>query len=394
MYILFFRYIKILFLVCFITQHSCIEPYYPENQLNFNSKLVVDGLLTDESENQVIKLSYTSKIDTITINPLSGSFVEVFDRNGYNFVFNESSEEPGTYKGIIPLTHFYQNNSFQLHFILPGGEEYESSIETYKPSNPGINIHCSRISKESNDPELVYDGLQFYLDYRAGENENRYYRIKIEETWEYHSAFPITIYYSGGYHKVKPDSSLYFCYQSNILDDLFLLSTNGFEKNEYLNFKLHYVNNTTPRLKNRYSILVKQYSLSDEMYIFWQNIAKNNQQNGGLFSTQPAFIKGNITYINHPEEQVLGYFGISSVIEKRIFIEPPENLKFIENNICIPSVPYTEGGWPGNTTPNEWPIYFIYFYDIISESSVLGVAPPECFDCTLLGGSVTKPAFW
>lgn len=373
---------------------SCIDPYFPENQLTFQSKLVVDGLITDIYENQVIRLSLTSKTDTLTLLPFSGCFVEVFDKNGNVFIFNESPSEPGNYIGIIPLNHFYFGNSFQLHFILQNGEEYESNFETFIPTYSSNKLHYSRVSKESNNPDITYDGLQFFYDFKANEDESKYYRLKIEETWEYHATFPITIFYSDGYQKVKPDSSLFFCYQSTTLDDIFLLSTQGFEKNEYINFKLHYVTNESQRLKFRYSILLKQYSLSEAMYNFWQSIAKNNQENGGLFSSQPALVQGNVTHVNFPEEKVLGFFGVSSVIEQRIFINPPENLTFMEKNICIPSIPYTEGGWPYNTTPNEWPIYFIYFFDILSESSVLGVAPPECFDCRMLGGSVTKPDFW
>jgi hypothetical protein len=383
---------NVLLLIAAILQHSCIEPYIPDNQNDFVPRIVVEGLMTDESENQTIKLSYTSRIDSLKYSPVSGCFVEVFDNLGNCYSFQELY--PGNYEGVIPLHNLLPGREFQLHFITTNGDEYESNFEKFNPCPAIESIHYIMDTRETSDPLVSFQGLQFYYDFYGSEEFDRYFRLTVEETWEYRAKYPITVYYSYGFQKTKADSSLFFCYNTNSINDIFLISTKGFEKNEYVNYQLHFVDNQTQRLKYKYSLLIKQYSISEAAHSFWVNLEKNNQQSGGLFETQPAVVEGNINCINAPNESVLGYFGVSSVNEKRIFVEKPDGITFIEEYSCEPSKPNFEGGWPGNLTPDEWPIYFIYYFDIYAENTILGIAPQECFDCTKRGGTTHKPNFW
>ncbi len=381
----------LLFLIGVSIQQSCIEPYIPENQNDFVPKIVVDGLITDEKEEQTIKLSYTSNIDTLAFEPLSGCFVEVFDDVGNSYSFWEIY--PGNYVGSIPSVNLIPNRSFKLHFILNNGEEYESDFQKLHSSPTVDLIHYEIDNKETSDPEISHPGVQFYYDFKAPEDYERYYRLVVEETWEHHATYPISIFYSGGFQKIKPDSSLFFCYQSNTINDIFLISTSGFVKNEFKNYQLHFVDNQTQRLSHKYSFRIKQYSISKEAYEFWLNLEKNNQQNGGLFETQPAIVAGNIKQINFPEKQVLGFFGVSSVSEKRIFITDLQDFPFFHDYNCIASKANIDF-WPYTTDPSEWPIYFLNLFDSESGTTVLGIAPPECFDCTKSGGTTHKPYYW
>ncbi len=386
----FIKFIAALFGL--LIEQSCIEPYIPESQKDFVPKIIVDGLITNESEYQNIKLSYTSKIDSLLFIPLSGCFVEVLDDLGNSYFFEETY--PGNYNGKVTKENFVSGREFQLHFILSNGEEYESDMEKLTNSPPIDSIHYSLETKPTTDPAISYQGMQFYYNFKASNEDNRYYRLVVEETWEYHATYPISIFYSGGYQTISPDSSLFFCYNTQRINDIFLISTDGFEKNEYENFQLHFVDNQTQRLKYKYSILLKQYSISQNASNFWANLKKNSQESGGLYETQPALVIGNIHHVNYPDQMVLGYFGVSSVQEKRIFFVKPDDFTFAQDFYCIASKPNTEDGWPGQTDPTEWPIYFLYVFDMETESTILGIAPVECFDCTKSGGTTTKPEFW
>ena len=376
---------------CFFS--SCIDNYLPENQINFEPRIVVEALITNEDELQQIKISQSTTLDSLAFIPLSGCFVEVIDNFDQSFTFNETSE--GIYEGLIDSQYFSWNRTFQLHLILNNGEEYESEIERFLPSSEIDSIHYKIEEKETSDVELTYQGLQFYYNFIASEISSRYYKISIEETWEYRATFPITIFYSGGFQKINPDSSLFYCYNTKTIDDLYLMSTKGFDKNEFPNYKLHFTNNQSQRLKYRYSLLITQFSLSENTYKYWYNLKKNNEDNGGLFSSQPALVEGNIYKINDPSSKLLGYFGVSSIQKKRIFVDPVENLR-IYNEINCEAMPFIQepGGWPFLTEPDEWPIYFVKIYDPASESSIMGIAEQACFDCRLYGGTLTKPDFW
>jgi hypothetical protein len=48
----------------------------------------------------------------------------------------------------------------------------------------------------------------------------------------------------------------------------------------------------------------------------------------------------------------------------------------------------------GTYGPEDWPVYLITYWDPIERDNVLGIANPECFDCTLLGGTTEKPLYW
>ena len=47
-----------------------------------------------------------------------------------------------------------------------------------------------------------------------------------------------------------------------------------------------------------------------------------NESGGDIFEKQPFSIASNIHNINNPDEQVLGYFQVSAVNKKRIYITP------------------------------------------------------------------------
>jgi len=385
-------YLSILIFVI-IGFDSCIEPYIPENVNKIVPKVVVDGLITNQSEEQEIVLSYTSSPNNSKFIPLSGCTVEVIDGEGSIFNFNESYSNTGHYIGSIGMQYLNAHHQFKLHFVTSSGEEFESSMEEMMPCPPVDSVYYSVGTEETTIPSISYEGIQFYIDLIANENDGSYYRVSVEETWEYHAAYPVGIYFAGEYYHHPADYSLYYCYSSNQLDNIFLISTTGFSKNEYKKYQLNFVTNQTQRLMYKYSMLIKQMSISEGAYNFWSNLRKNNQQSGGLYDTQPAIVEGNIHSLSDPNEKVLGYFGVSSVQTKRIFVTNVP-ISFPYDFHCTPSVPYYEGGWPYNTSSTEWPIYFINYLDFETGATILGVADKDCFDCRLNGGTTEKPVYW
>ena len=72
-------------------------------------------------------------------------------------------------------------------------------------------------------------------------------------------------------------------------------------------------------IRNRYSILVKQYVQSLAAHTYYETL-KEISDNGSILSqTQPGFFRGNISSVDNPREKVIGFFEVSSYSEKRIF---------------------------------------------------------------------------
>ena len=241
----------------------------------------------------------------------------------------------------------------------------------------------------------MHQGVQFFLDFKAPDDFGRYYRVSAEETYEHHATYPIGIYFAGQFFYQPADYSLFTCYSIEPLNNIYLISTKDLNKNQYIKYQMNFVSNQTQRLMYKYSLLVKQMSISDEAYDFWNNLNKNNQESGGLYDTQPALVEGNIYSVSDPNERVLGFFGVSSVKSKRIVVSNIP-ISFPDDYHCTPSKPNWEGGWPFNTSYVEWPIYFVNYYDISSSSPnpELYVADKDCFDCRLIGGTTVKPDYW
>jgi hypothetical protein len=92
----------------------------------------------------------------------------------------------------------------------------------------------------------------------------------------------------------------------------------------------------------RYSILVKQYALTEDGYHYYQILKKNTESLGSIFDAQPSELTCNFHSLQDPTEIVIGFFSASSVVQKRIFIDKSQvNWNFIYNGRSCDLMPYT-----------------------------------------------------
>lgn len=362
---------------------SCVERYKLENHIDYIPKLVVDGLLSNNVDTQRVIISLTSSSENPEFIPYSGCSVEVTDDKENSFSFTES-EDPGIYYSIITEEYFTEGSEFSLRIITPDNQYYQSTSEEYLPSPPIDSVYYKLTSKPTSDPEIFIDGIQFYLNFLASNKYARKYRYVLEETYEYHATWPMRAYLDEtGFHFPPADYSKFICFMTNRLSHIYLLSTSNLIDNSFIQYPLNFVDDHTQRLLYNYSLLVKQYSLSESAYIFWETLKENNQSIEGIYAKQPSRIKGNISNENNPEEIVLGYFGVSSVTEYRIVLDPVEELSFSYVPYCDPLIP--EKGYP----PGPRPLYLV-----LVGGTIWAYADTECFNCTLSGGVLTKPSFF
>ena len=109
----------------------------------------------------------------------------------------------------------------------------------------------------------------------------------------------------------------------------------------------------TPQfLSIKYHVELRQYSISETVFNFWQTMESQSSGTGSIQDPAAANARGNIKNLNNPDEMVLGYFGASGVSRKSIFIDNSE-------------VPFNLSR-------------FVY--------------PDDCR--TIPGGTVIKPVFW
>lgn len=365
---------------------SCIDRYFPAMEIKSKPQIVIEGSITTEGGDQEIVISESSSLDQPTFNPVSGCNVRVEDDKGHSFTFNES-DNAGHYHGMIDEESIIIGVRYRLFVQLPNGENYISKFEELLPCPSVDSVYFELESKSTTDAHEKEDGLQFFIDFKGNENYGHFFRWQLVETYEYHSSYPVEIWLDvDGYHKTGRDYSNFVCYKTDNLGDIFVLSTEEFTQNSYKKFKLNFVNDQTQRLLYKYSLLVKQYSLSEEAYNFWRNLEKNNQETVDMFGKQPVKVTGNIYNENDTTQLALGYFSVSSVTSKRILVHSIEGLSFSKLKLCKAQ--------PLNgPLPSDRPLYFADA-DNGQGQTVLGIVTADCVICTLLGGTTVKPPYW
>lgn len=370
---------------------GCIEEYYPDDEVLKIGTLVVQAHLNNKPGEQTLVISRSSTLVYPEFDALTGCHVEVLNKDGDSREFKES--EPGNYIFNHDDIFFRNSEEYRLIFVTPTGKQYESEFEKLHPA-PEINsIYYIRENHPTSDPDEIEEGVQIYTDFEIEKESGRYLRWKVTETYEIHNPeYQAKIFDLDRRLKLLPDSSSWrTCWITLDVPEIFTLDLEHVDGITYKKMPLNYVNTETRRLNIKYSILVEQMALSQSAFQYWNEQAKNSQSGGSLFETQPALSPGNICNVDDENELVIGFFSVSGVTEKRIFIEDVPDLKTQKD--------------PSYCAPGEYPKFLYYFRPdylpvylaLVVEDGTLtfGEVHKFCVDCReYKGSSNLEPEFW
>ena len=365
---------------------GCIEPFQLPISNQASRKYIVSGQLTDQEGYQYVTVSLASRIDNPQYIPLNDCIITILDDEDNSYPLEEYEE--GKYRVWMGAEYLKQGTSYQLNILTPAGVEIVSDFDEM-PSCPEVDsIYYKKEDILTNDPDKPLQGIQFYIDVDVSDTENNYYRWKIEETWEYHTVYPIEWYYDGQFHQVyPPDYSRNVCWSTTEIENIYTLTVENIGDNTYTGLPLHFVDNHTSRLAYGYSILVKQFALNEAAYVYWDQMRLNSSSEASLYEKQPISIKGNLNSPTNPEVQILGFFGVTSMKSKRIFVKNVPDLEMDYSKFCPAPAELDKLGW-GSYGKEDYPIYFLL------EKGVPGILIWQCVDCLVLGGINVKPDFW
>jgi hypothetical protein len=374
--------------LCLIFVAGCIDPFTPtihEDQ----ELLVIEGQLIDREGYQHINISRSSPYNNPFFIPEFGCHVEVVDDQGNIYNFDESMPG-GLYSRWMHQEEFSPGVQYKVRVITSNGNVYESDYDMLIADCPPIDsVYYEIETHETDDPDLPMKGIQFFVDVDPDDEVDRNFRWELTETWEYWAAYTIQYYFDGKLHEMSNPWQFYRCWSTERISIIFIANTEHSTTNKIKKFPLHYVSNRSNRLRIKYSLLIRQYSMSDEAYDYWLELKTQSQETGGLYETQPPQVTGNIYNIDDPEERVLGYFNVSSVTEKRIFVDEQFAFGFPEQgcrlDTIITSYLYTLYG--------PYPIYMISVSQM-GEGPPYGIGDGICFDCREGGGTTSQPPFW
>ncbi len=385
-------------IVCFsvlLNLFSCTEEIAFETE-TFESALVIQASLTNENITQKVLLSRTFAFEDNGPPPESNATVVITDDANNNYSFQES-DVLGTYNSNEQFAAVNGRN-YTLNITTANGRTYKSAAV---PQKDGTEI--SQIYAERDANSLNEDGVSIFLDSYDANNNSKYYRFEYEETYKIISAFSSTQTFSLDENnritlipKIEEETVCYNSIQSN---NIALATTTNLGEDRLTRFPVRFLNVDSPKIGNRYSILVKQYVISREAYTFYETL-QNFSGSESLFSqVQPGFITGNIQSTQNSNEKVIGFFEVATVSEKRIFF----NFRDIFTDDSVPSN-FAEGceesrpsgeSLPSLINNNAIRFYFLASPDDPPEfgEGPYYVLPRPCVDCRAFGSNVV-PDFW
>ena len=370
--------ILLLFLLLYLT--SCVDKYWPEID-KYENILVVDGLLTNGADTTIINLSMSSSVNNGKLIPIVGSEMYISDENQSEVYLAET--KPGIYKVLDDSFIGQVGSSYQLHITLPNGKKYVSDICRMPMPSPIDSVYGLIETHQIPNSNEYLDGVQFYVNNHTNLTDTSYYLWSLSQSFEYRSTFSIDYIWTGSFFDPYPNpDSLQTCWYTSSVSGIYTYSTKYLDEPVIVDFPLNYVSSQNKTISIRYSLLVKQLSILESAFVFWDAIRQQNIESGNLYSQQPIQIRGNIHNVNNAEEPVLGYFTVAGVTKRRIYINRQPLVYHYD--ICTPNYDAMR-----NIRYEPGPIY------IVETLGRLGMGNSDiCFDCRLEGGSITPPYFW
>jgi hypothetical protein len=300
---------QILFSLLLLLLNSCIVEYVPITD-EVAELLNVEGLITDQPGINTIKLSKSVPLwHRQVAQPVTGCKVWISDDLGQIAILKETLI--GTY--ITDPANFQgkTGRKYALHITTSSSYRnlnFESFPMEMKPVPPIDSIYYEKKTYQ-NWPSAV-EGCQIYLDTYDHSNNCKFYRWKYSETWEFHLPFNVK-------NRV--------CWSTVNSYEIFIKNTSILGEDRIIRYPLNAITNPIDKLSVKYSILVSQYSLNEDEYLYWERLKNTLDQIGGLYDLIPTFIPNNIFCVENPNEKTLGYFSVSAESSRRIFIKDKFN---------------------------------------------------------------------
>lgn len=408
-------YIIILFIIIFV--YSCIEPYQLETN-TFEDVLVVECTIDNEMKNQKINLSRVFKLEENEPSTEKNALVRIEDSN--QNVYNFSENELGVYLSDSEFKAF-PNVGYTLFVTTSDGKKYESSEEFLTAESIIDNLYPEKSIVNSEQ------GVQVYVDSNGDLGPAKYFRYEFEETYKVVTpkiitqnieltninTIPATFSYD---IVVTPTTEeKHIGYVTNPQIEIIQTSNTNSLNNSIVKFPIRFMAESDFRIREKYSILVRQYVQSPESYNFYRILKQLGSLESILLENQPGLIHGNVYSVTNTEEKVVGFFDVSSVSEKRIFFN------YFDFNFTKPFYPYlcqidtldyrdnTSADFDRNDratmynllevkTP-PWELLDIIYEEALDDDGNIILVPiyilltPECGNVTSFASNI-KPEFW
>lgn len=385
-----------LFLLIAAVMCRCTKPYTPVEVTTDYGYLVVEGNINPGTDSTIIKLSRTVKILALTPKPELKAVVTVENEQNISYSIKEISNG---YYAAVGL-NLDKTKKYRLRIKTAAGKTYLSDFVPVK-NTPVIDSIGFKLNSTNS-------GMTIYANAHDATGNSRYYRWEYQETWQFNVDYnskwmpdpkligvPLA-------HMIPRTVALYTCWANNSSSTIVLGSSAKLSQDVIYQNPIIQIESTSEKVSIKYSILVKQYALTEDAYNFWTLMKKNTEQLGSIFDAQPSAVQSNIHNIADATEPVVGYVSIGTVQIKRIFISKsdlPASFHMLPSSCGLDTALYYNAFTHHNDVKDL--LYQIPQFDLAIDSvadvnlNIYGYSysSRDCSDCTLRGVT-KKPAFW
>lgn len=380
---------------------GCIQPYEGEVG-TFDDVLVVNAKITNEFKNQEIYLSRSYRFEETGPGPEQNANIQIV-ANGNTYPFEEF--QPGKYRSVTAFSA-QPNIDYELEITTENNRSYRSDSMQLPPMVTIGDVTAERLTNNKG-----IEGIGIFVDSEDPSGMAKYYYFDYLETYKiiapYWSAFDAVVGLEGeetfDLRVIQREREEQICYGTDTAKSIVLQSTLGLTEDQIGHLNVRFLNRDDYKLTYRYSILVRQYVQNPETYSYYETLKGLTDPSQNIFSEdQPGFLAGNVFSVDDPDENVAGFFEVSSVSEKRIFFNWEDFFPGEEKppyyRECQLVSPNTSGTLGNRALLNAIYEDRLRFYDYNRNPSDPREGPflmvrPECGDCTVLGSNVV-PDFW
>ncbi|MGK7391956.1 MAG: DUF4249 domain-containing protein [Candidatus Cyclobacteriaceae bacterium M2_1C_046] len=346
----------------FLFLFGCIDP------IEFDTsgevpKLTVQGYISNVSFNDSEQLPYTSRYFTVKLNWTSNVSneadtaepnAEIILSDNTGKTWNYQEIENGIYYLLDKNFKAEEGNEYKLVIILADGKKYESAFQRLYPAPPIGDIDFEEVERTAfidvgGTPILTTEkGIEVFVKIPPNEDGKNFYRWELIPSWIYLAELASV----NDPNKTCYITSNYYFKDIIIKED----RVGGYEQ------RLFFLNRKNTRLYPEFTVLIKQFSMSEEAYHFWSDIEAQRAR-GSIFDTPPYNISSNIVAINS-DDQVLGFFQVLHEGTKRWYFTFDDlSYPYSFDNVCFMPMPpascynctlYRGGGELANQKPKWW----------------------------------------
>ncbi len=306
-----------LFLIPVISSLGCVDEF------DFDSghetpRLVIEGQITTAPGPYTVKITQSrafSSTDGTGFVPVKEAIVEISDNAGNK----ETLTPSGTGLDLVYKTSSSgirgdAGKSYTLTVTIDGNT-YQSIPQKIEPAGKIFDLRAAYMTEGM--PEFG-DYFDIRIDTEDNPDNRKYYRWDWTGTYEIHTEWWRYCENHCCTCLIPPPDCCSVCWVNTFSRDITIADSQTSRLSDFSIAKVD-VNSFTFYMKHH--LKVNQYSISKDVYAFWDSAKEQIEKTGSIFDNAPSSVKGNIYHIADSTERVLGVFSASDIVSREFFFD-------------------------------------------------------------------------